>query len=581
MINGAAVLWNKLAFWRYGVVFFALTLPFSFWRHIRVHGDEKVYVAQALEMLRAGHFWQQLQFGDINYIKGPSHYILLIIGHHLFGFSPLSVVYMNLLIGAVAVSVLRAASEHLLSGERQLKGLPAWLFATSGAFIMFTYSSQMDSALTSLYAIAISLSVLARFTGRDFYYLSLWLVIGFAGTLKSPLHSCLLGVSVLVYFFAGKSLFTELFSSKKRLLFLLAGIFLGGIGYVLPFLLDRDNWLQTFIFREQLNRPRFSDSGIVFLLNNFVINLLPWSFLLLYCVVLAVRRLRSRSIGIDPVTSVSLAFILPTFLFFFGLGYRAPWYGLPMIAPVALLIVAQLRTTQFPLRKVAISVMPLSVLMTGVVLICHLAFYKGTPWWTLTTTFASLALFTLSFFFLDSVYAGSKRIRSEIALIFGLACFWYGSLSLTAALGESELSDARELLHQNSAPLNYDNTKKENFNEWGMMAYMLGRPTYFSNTYEELLNAGSKGQWLVFTSQQDLDSFWGWLELNHPVSLNALRPQVNVWRRWPRNIGQLRDIWTSRESTENIWDKVTRHFILVRFAATQSVFKGASIATGD
>ena len=101
--QNAVQFWERLGPWGHGLVYFILMTPFAVLRHVRIHGDEKVYVGQALEMVRAGHFWQQLQFGDVNYIKGPVHYLLLILGHHLFGFSMLATVYMNLIFAALAI----------------------------------------------------------------------------------------------------------------------------------------------------------------------------------------------------------------------------------------------------------------------------------------------------------------------------------------------------------------------------------------------------------------------------------------------------------------------------------------------
>lgn len=556
--------WNRCGIWKHALAYLFLMLPFSLLRHIRIHGDEKVYVGQALEMIRAGHFWQQLQFGDINYIKGPSHYLLLILGHHLFGLSMLSTVYMNLLLGALAVVALRAAAEHLLPKESELKALPAWLFAGSGAYVLFSFSSQMDSELTSLYAISLSLAVLARSTGKNLYFLLLWLCVGFAGTLKSPLHSCLLGVSVLAYFAICRGLITQLFSSPTRIGFLLAGVVLGGSGYLIPFLLDRENWLGTYIFREQIDRPRHSDSAIQFLLNNFLFHLFPWSLLVVHCVAIAVKRIRAREFKWDELTKVSLAFMLPTFAFFFGLGYLAPWYGLPMLAPLALLIVGQLQTRPAPFKDLANSLIPWSALMLILALLFHMLFHGGTTWWTAGTSLLICVLFLLSFLVLEAVIVG-RKVTQHVAVFGAMALFWTGSLGLTSTLGEAELSDLHSLTSKHDAPLNYNNMKKENYSEWGYMAYMSGKPSFYSTSYEELLQAGQRGEWLVFSNAEELNRFWDWLKTNNPDAVNVLQPDVNVWRRWPRNVNQMREIWNSRTSTENFWDRTTRHYLLVRF----------------
>ena len=562
--SGLLNFWSRCGIWKHGLFYLFLMLPFSLLRHIRIHGDEKVYVGQALEMVRAGHFWQQLQFGDVNYIKGPSHYLFLILGHHLFGFSMLSTVYMNLLIGALAVVAIRAATEHLLPKESTLKALPAWLFAGSGAYVLFSLSSQMESELTSLYAISLSLAVLARATEKSVYFLLLWLCIGFAGTLKSPLHSCLLGVSVLAYFALCRSLMTQLFSSPARIGFLLAGVVLGGSGYLVPYLLDRENWLGTYIFREQIDRPHFSDSPIQFLLNNFLFHFFPWTLLVVHCVAIAVKRIRVKAFQWDELTKVSLAFALPTFAFFFGLGYLAPWYGLPMLAPLSLLLVGQLQTSPTPFKDLANSLIPLTALMLILALLFHILFHGGTTWWTTGTSIFICFVFLLSFLILEAVIVG-RKVAPHVSVFGAMALFWTGSLVLTATLGEAELSDLRSLTSKYEAPLNYNNTKKENYSEWGYMAYMSGNPSFYSTSHEELLEAGLRGEWLVFSSAAELNGFWNWLKMNNLDAVGMLQPDVNVWRRWPRNVTQMREIWNSRKSTENFWDKTTRHFLLVRF----------------
>jgi 4-amino-4-deoxy-L-arabinose transferase-like glycosyltransferase len=562
--------WAKCGFWGHAIAYLTLMVPFSLFRHVRIHGDEKVYVGQALEMLRAGHFWQQLQFGDVNYIKGPTHYLLLILGHHLFGFSMLSVVYMNLLMAALAMTALRTAAEFLLPKGSQLKALPAWLFASAGAFVMFTFSSQMDSALTSLYAVAMSLAVLARLTNQNRYYFLLWMSVGLAGTLKSPIHSCLIGFSVLLYFVTSRSLQSSLFSSVTRIWFLVSGVIIGGVGYLVPFMLDRQNWLQTYIFREQIDRPRFSDSHAEFLFNNFLFHLIPWSFLLLSSILILAKRIRGGDFRWDELTKVSISFFAPTFLFFFGLGYLAPWYGLPLAAPLALFIVGQLQTNVAPFRMIARSILPWSALMIAVVVLCHTVFFGGTPWWTGATATFLILSFLMSLLCFKVVLDERVKIAPRAAVVLGVACFWIGALGLTATLGESELADVRELVKQHDAPLNYNNIDKENYSEWGIMAYMTGRPAYFSNSYSELLQSGLKGQWLVFTNKKDLNGFWSWLEQTDPGTRMRLRPSVHIWRRWPRNAVQMREIWESRESTENLWDKVSRHFFVVRFIEAKS-----------
>ena len=562
-------IWEMLGAWAHGIVYLMFMFPFAFLRHIRVHGDEKVYVGQALEMLRAGHWWQQLQFGEVNYIKGPLHYLFLIFGHHIFGFSMVSTVYMNLFLAALAVVGLRSAANYLMPANNTFKALPAWLFAGSGAFVMFTFSSQMDSELTSLYAISLSLSVLARHTNKKIYFALLWLSVGLAGTLKSPLHSCLLGISVLLYFTMSRALWSHLFSSPAKFLFLVVGILAGGAGYLLPFVLDGEKWLGTYMFREQLDRPRYADPASGFLLNNFVLHVIPWSILVIHCFLIAFKRVRTKQYKMDEFTRVGLAFLIPTFAFFFGLGYLAPWYGLPMIPALMMLVMSQLMTRCDPVKDIANAVLPWTVLMMAAVLVCHAAFFGGTPWWSWSTSLLLSSILLVSFLILEAVVSG-RKVPARAGVFAGVGLFWCASLGLTATMGESELHDVRALLSKNSAPLNYSNTAKENYSEWGYMAYMTGQPSFYSNSFEELLKGGMQGNWMVFTHQDELNQFWAWMKERGLAERYLAQSDVNIWRRWPRNAGQLRKIWESRSSTENIWDKTTRHFLVLRFTDVRS-----------
>ncbi len=561
----ASQVWKSLGVWGHGLAYLILMTPFSVLRHIRIHGDEKVYVGQALEMLRSGHLWQQLQFGDVNYIKGPLHYLLLILGHHLFGFSMLATVYMNLIWAALAVVGLRCATEYLFPREKQLWALPSWLFASSAAFVFFSFSSQMESQLTSIYALVLSLAVLAKQTSQGKYYFLMWLCVGLAGTLKSPLHSVLLGISVVFYFQLSRQLFSKLLCNPARWGALVLGVVVSGFGYALPYFLDTERWLGTYMFREQIDRPRFADSGSGFLINNFILHVFPWSFIVVSAVLLFLKKLKNRDFHFDELAKVGLAFLLPTFLFFFGLGYRAAWYGLPMVPALIMFITSYLSGRPQPIRDIANAVLPWSALMMGIILLGHALFYEGTSWWTWRVSLTLSGLFLCSFLLLEAVVSG-RKIAAGAFTSAGVALFWCGLLGFSGVVGGAELTDLKALLSRNPEPLHYNNVKKENYSEWGYMAYMTGRPTYFSTNFDDLFAAGKRGHLIVFTKAEELNDFWNWMKANGRKSELSVPPQIHLWRRWPRNFAQLRQLWSERDSTENLWDKSTRHFFVVQLS---------------
>ncbi|MDQ7042383.1 MAG: hypothetical protein Q9M34_02520, partial [Sulfurimonas sp.] len=67
---------------------FLITLSYLYFMldmYLPTTGDQKTYIAQALEMHRDGHWFMQTLFNEPDYYKGPLHFILLRIGFILFG----------------------------------------------------------------------------------------------------------------------------------------------------------------------------------------------------------------------------------------------------------------------------------------------------------------------------------------------------------------------------------------------------------------------------------------------------------------------------------------------------------------
>jgi 4-amino-4-deoxy-L-arabinose transferase-like glycosyltransferase len=579
---GLLRIWDALGSWRDGLVYLIFMTPFATFRQLRIHGDEKVYVGQALEMFRSGHYWQQLQFGDVNYIKGPLHYLFLIAGQAVFGLSMLATVYMNLLLGALAVVALRSASRFLFPEHKPLQFLPAVLFASSGTYLLFTFSSQMESELTSLYAIAMALCVLARFKQQSLFYFLLWVVVGAAGALKSPLHSCLLGLSVVAYFCTYGGGWRDLLFSRSRIAFALLGVCICGTGYVIPYLFDRSAWISGYILREQVNRPQFADSVSGFFLNNFVLHLIPWCFVALPAAVSTLRSIRNRSFTLTDASRTGLCFVLPTLLFFSIGGYVAPWYGLPMLSGIVLVLVSQIFThhgaahaASHPAEKnenaanfemdvmksLSRSLMPWLALVLIAVLLTHVFFAGETTWWTWHATALCMVLLGAAFWVL-AAHSSGRNVVPHTVVVPGIAMFWAAVLVLSSHFGEAELTDARNALREQRTALTFSNLSVNNYNEWGYMGHMLGAETHYALSNEQLLGAARAGNWLVFPGIEELNAYWLWLDGQGLKSEFMGCSTTRVWRRWPRNAVQFRELWNRNVDTENIWDRSTRQMIL-------------------
>src|SRR5687768_16262232 len=90
-----------------------LFAPFMGFRVLRTAGDDKVYVAQALEMARDGHWFVQTLADRPDYYKGPLHLALVRVGHLIFGQSMWATLWMNLALLIVGSIALGSAMKRL------------------------------------------------------------------------------------------------------------------------------------------------------------------------------------------------------------------------------------------------------------------------------------------------------------------------------------------------------------------------------------------------------------------------------------------------------------------------------------
>src|SRR4051812_32443817 len=146
-------------------------------RVVRTAGDEKVYVSQALEMARDGHWFVQTLMDKPDYYKGPIHYVLLRAGMGILGLQTWACVYMNwvfLVLGALALASVIARRFPKWDGGPVFVGS---FFALNVGLFSHAFASQMEIEIAALYAISIWL--LDRAEGVD-PALGFWIVAGMA-----------------------------------------------------------------------------------------------------------------------------------------------------------------------------------------------------------------------------------------------------------------------------------------------------------------------------------------------------------------------------------------------------------------
>src|SRR5579885_1108585 len=168
-------------------------------------GDEKMYVATALEMEKAGTWFLQRFWGQANYYKGPFHYLLLRFGFVLFGHTMWATVYMNLLLLLLGgYSIYRLFRRHGPERPRGLAVFAGAAFGVSAGVYGFMFASQMEAELASAFAVAINLFDRSfelpgrtRESSRVAEW-AFWIVAGLTGWFKSPLYPALLGLSAFL-----------------------------------------------------------------------------------------------------------------------------------------------------------------------------------------------------------------------------------------------------------------------------------------------------------------------------------------------------------------------------------------------
>ena len=232
----------------------AIYLPLMFAVPLPTTGDQKTYIAQALEMAEAHSWFKQTLFELPNYYKGPLMFWLLRLGFIAFGVTPAALIYMNIAGYALAAWIIFWFMQRQLPRERAIAIMvPGLLFLSSGAY-SHALAAQMEAPLIACYAVFMALlgGAEAGPAGQQSRRMA-WVMAGVAGLLKSPLHSALLGCSALLYWLFTKQL-AGLARRISEWLSVLLGVAVCVGGFLPAMVTDFDAFYATYIEREHLTR---------------------------------------------------------------------------------------------------------------------------------------------------------------------------------------------------------------------------------------------------------------------------------------------------------------------------------------
>jgi len=520
------------------IFFISLTyLYFMLDMYLPTTGDQKTYIAQALEMHRDGHWFMQTLFNEPDYYKGPLHFIFLRVGFILFGtHSMFALVYMNFF-GLILLAILLF---RFLKNSLDDIGW-AFFYALSVVLSVGVYShsfaSQMEAELVILYGVTLYLLDKTHKDTSLTNLLLLWGTIGLAGWLKSPAYSLFLGLSVLLYWVLTQQIKSRVVEWKNYLA-IAFGIGVSIAGYLPILIYDGDTFIDTYILRESLSKGSNGVPWTTAFFPIFTYFLAPFMFVAIFSYLLALYKTlfkKPDALNIEERRLIKLGIALsaPTLLFFTFHPYRGDIYALPIVSATMLMAYVFFRAYLREYERTYVFLMRLSSYVLSLVPLLVIALYlRLAPmpeWWS--PLLFPLAVFTLVFT-LWFVHKESKKVLSESPLLLSLA---FIPLLLTLSLmlqdfGKGEIKGLQEYVKTNKIkkPLGDYNLYKNYWNQYGALNFWAGVDVVGLFSKEELALFIKDGGSVIVEGDNRLEEF----EQNLPEHLSMKDFDIYLWKRW-------------------------------------------------
>lgn len=536
-----------------------ITLPFFIGRVLRVAGDEKVYVAQTLEMDEAGTWFQQRLFGQPDYYKGPLYYILTRIGFLLFGkTTSLAALYQNFIYLALGAVLVASIARRRLPAIPQ-SGIVAGLwFTLSVGLYSHAFASQMDLGLATFFAGALFLldraegddpdgergpSTRARDGSLD---LPFWIVAGTTGWLKAPAHSFFLGVAALLYW-AGTGQLVSRLKSVRAWAYVVVGIVTCIAGFLPGWFIDGDRYWNTYVLKESLIRGPSGQGPMVAVASTYGFYLFPGLTIAVVAYVSGIGRfvqwLRSRLTGREAwrlkghqrLIWLGICLPLPSTLLFLWHPYRFENYNLPgisglMIAFLALYSVSN-KKWEKPLAVGGLITGAAFALIGGGVAYIYSRISASAPWLSAGAVGLCVLLFGATAWIwlsesIQTLRARTPRVFSIARVFMGTTLSYFGMGLLMLALGEREMTDLRNFERERLGPREfvYYNPGGNIWNEWGYLNLWMKRRITVAVSSEQIRAAVERGDVFLVAGDGELERFKN--------EVQGKKFVIHPWKRW-------------------------------------------------
>ena len=512
----------------------AAYVPYFGTRYIRTGGDEKVYVNQAMEMAQDGRWFVQTINGKPAYYKGPLHYVLVQAGAKVFGRTPWAVLYMNLafaLLGAIALgAIVRRRLPEWDEG-------PVWTgigFGLCVGIYAHSFASQMEVELAGTFALALYLLDGLEPEDDGFWF---WIVAGFAGWIKAPLHSAFLGVTALAYWLLTGELFLRL-KRPRAWLAVFTGIFVGVAGYLPAYFADQKNFVEQFIIKEIYQKTTTWQSVWTPIASTYGFYLFPWLLLAGVAYLQGLWQLPSylKDRSTRRLLTLIVCFCLPSLLFFIYHPYRFENYNIPSISAVFLLLglIWSRRTRLFEwLYGIGFAITGL--LLIGFAAFVTILYFRFSPmpvWWpNWLLPVIWLGALIAAYVFIRYGLMDKGRRPGHVALA-AVAVYWALG-GFFSVLGEREMFDIRAYLKNANAQgqtvrLAYFNLMGNIWSEWGLLNFWVDRPVRGIFTPEKLSEAIEQGDTILVPSGEGYEEFTKFVQKAYP----DWKFTYTRWKRW-------------------------------------------------
>lgn len=560
----------------------AAFVPFMGSRMSRTAGDDKVYVAQAVEMEREGRWFVQTLADDPDYRKGAFHYIALRIGFFIFGDSMWATVYMNLILIVLASLALASLTGRHLGGDSSWAFWTGTAFALNGGIFSHAFASQMEVELACTFAIGMYLLDRAKKPdgSNDWWF---WLCAGFAGMLKSPLHAVLLGITGILFWLVTGTLVSRL-KSIYAWGALFAGVAFCLVSYLPPLIVDYDNFMATYLGRETFEKGSNGAPWHYPIIPLFTYSLIPWMFAAIVGYADGLQRFFNRiqewrsakrikvalDSGHERLVILGWCLIIPSIVFFLYHPYRGQNYNLPVIGGVLVWLAALWSTSQGRWRtayRVSMVLMAAVVLLVPILMTILVDRFRPMPVWWHTWTLPALwigGVMTAKGFWDEA--KRFEMLRPQALARKSIWFFWAVGFFLMV-IGEREMVDIRRVYaeQKKSSPnieFAYYNLHKNVWSEWAYLNFWAGVPVYGMHSEQSIRKAIADRDLLIVMDEMQLEKVQKILGTEFP----HLRMRKDVWRRWKtkgrdrNNVPAWKNAWQDRDLS-----RIEKHYYILSF----------------